>query len=268
MGISRADRQKWEALGKDVVVVHQFGKGTKSPSSSPFPMKLETYLRIADIKFECDHKNWKSPKGKSPWITINGKDISDSQLCINYLSETLNKDISSHLSREDAAVARSMQVTIDERFYWAFALDRLIFNKGAHVKNIATLPGPAFMQPMIVKLIARGINKQAIAHGIGRHSEEEIKKLALGDLKAFSDYLGNKPFLMGDTPTLVDCSLFAFMASVVYTTPEGNFMKEALKKDYTNLVDYVDRVKEKYWPDWDQCLKGGEEKKASEEKKD
>ncbi len=34
-----------------------------------------------------------SSKGKSPWITVNGIDIADSQLAIEYLSKTLKKVI-------------------------------------------------------------------------------------------------------------------------------------------------------------------------------
>ena len=36
---------------KDVVILHQFPRGRITPSISPFVMKLETYLRMADIKY-------------------------------------------------------------------------------------------------------------------------------------------------------------------------------------------------------------------------
>jgi len=45
-------RQKWNAVGKNVVVLHQVQRGKFTPSISPFPLKLETYLRMAKIPYE------------------------------------------------------------------------------------------------------------------------------------------------------------------------------------------------------------------------
>jgi len=59
-----------------------------------------------------------SPKGKTPWITLNGEDISDSQLIIEALSKKFNKDFSSHLTAQERAVARALQIMMEEHFYW------------------------------------------------------------------------------------------------------------------------------------------------------
>jgi glutathione S-transferase len=266
MAPSTADREKWEKLDKDTVVLHQFSRGKVTPSISPFPLKLETYLRIADIKYENDHKHFRSAKGKTPWITVNGKDVSDSFFIMEYLKENLKKDLSGHLKPEELAVARTVQVTLDDRFNWIMALDRMVFSKPDFAKIGFPMPIPKFFLPLATKFFTKGIKKATVQHGIGRHSEEEIKKLGLGDLKAFSDILGSKPYLMGDVPTEVDCSLFGFMVQVLYTTEEGNWMVEAINKDHKNLKDYVERMKDKYWPDWDECLIGAAEKKEAEKK--
>ncbi len=43
-------REKWNAAGKDVVVLHMFPRAIFSPNASPFPVKLETWLRMNKIK--------------------------------------------------------------------------------------------------------------------------------------------------------------------------------------------------------------------------
>jgi hypothetical protein len=43
---------KRKAYPKDVVILHQFPRGARAPSVSPFPIKLETWLRITGIKYQ------------------------------------------------------------------------------------------------------------------------------------------------------------------------------------------------------------------------
>ncbi len=42
-------------------------------------------------RYVVDFEEQMSSKGKSPWITINGVDVADSQLAIDYLTKNLNK---------------------------------------------------------------------------------------------------------------------------------------------------------------------------------
>ena len=44
------DQDKWNAAGKDVVVLHMFKRALYSPNISMYPMKLETWLRMKGIK--------------------------------------------------------------------------------------------------------------------------------------------------------------------------------------------------------------------------
>jgi len=43
-------RAAWAAAGKDVVVLHMFDRSRTGINLSPFPIKVETYLRMAKIK--------------------------------------------------------------------------------------------------------------------------------------------------------------------------------------------------------------------------
>ena len=44
------DQDKWNAAGKDVVVLHMFKRALYAPNISMYPMKLETWLRMKGIK--------------------------------------------------------------------------------------------------------------------------------------------------------------------------------------------------------------------------
>ena len=127
------------------VILHQFPRGAWAPSASPFPLKLETYMRMANIsykvstlniyniyhycltgslsnywcKFQNDFKIPMSPrKQKCPWITCEGIDVADSQFSVEYLGKKFGKNLNIHLTRQQLAVSRSFQKMLEENTYW------------------------------------------------------------------------------------------------------------------------------------------------------
>lgn len=58
------------------------------------------------------------PKGKTPWMTLNGEDFSDSQLCLELLASKFGKDFSSHLTEAERAIGRAFQIMAEEHLYW------------------------------------------------------------------------------------------------------------------------------------------------------
>jgi len=45
-------KKQGNCIGEDVVVLHQLDRGVFTPNISPFPLKLETYLRMANIPYQ------------------------------------------------------------------------------------------------------------------------------------------------------------------------------------------------------------------------
>ena len=82
-------KQEWNNVGKDVVVLHMFNRARDCPNPSPFPLKLETWLRVNKVKYVTDFEEFMSKKGKSPWITLNGQEVTDSQLSIEHIAKEL-----------------------------------------------------------------------------------------------------------------------------------------------------------------------------------
>ena len=46
----RALQKDWNAAGKDVVVLHMPQRAIYAPNPSPFPIKVETWLRMNKVK--------------------------------------------------------------------------------------------------------------------------------------------------------------------------------------------------------------------------
>ena len=83
MGIKAADREKWNKLDKNTVVLHHYARAKLIPDGSPFGLKMETYLRMADVKYENDFKYASSPKGKEGWKTDDDNWIFELEFSLN-----------------------------------------------------------------------------------------------------------------------------------------------------------------------------------------
>lgn len=75
------------------------------------------------------------------------------------------------------------------------------------------------------------------------------------DLCAVHDILGDKKFLLNDaSPTTADCAVFGHLAQFLYIPmefPQQKFMHEKCP----NLVQYIDRMRDVIWPDWQEMCK-------------
>lgn len=111
--------QRVKAYPKDVVILHQFPRSQNVPSMSPFCLKVETWLRMASVKYENEFGYLgRSPKGQVPWITLNGVEVSDSQFSIEYLTQNLGKDLSDHLNLVEKSIARGFFKLTEESLHW------------------------------------------------------------------------------------------------------------------------------------------------------
>ncbi|CAG2230122.1 Failed axon connections homolog [Mytilus edulis] len=240
---------------RDTVILHQFDRGPYAPSMTPYAIKVETYLRMAKIPYKNEHGFTPSKKGKWPWIEYNGEEIADSEFCIEYLNDKLGIDLDKDFTVKERGIARAFQKMLEENTYWAFVLDRWVYDENwtsCKVMKIPSLTG---------YFIRRQMKKMAFAHGMGRHNPNEVYHIMELDFKALSNFLGNKKFLLGDKPCQADCSVFGLLSNA-YWQSFGTPVESTIKK-YKNLCDYCERMKETFWPDWDECITHGNTKEAT-----
>ena len=91
------------------------------------------------------------------------------------------------------------------------------------------------------------------SHGIGRHSEQDLYEIAEKDLLAVSAILGQKKFLFGEKPCLADAAVFAFVAASTWECPQSPFAA-LVKSKAQNLEKHAQRMKQMYYPDWDDTI--------------
>jgi glutathione S-transferase len=82
---------------------------------------------------------------------------------------------------------------------------------------------------------------------MGRHSQEEVYRLGVEDVRAVSDFLAHKPFLMGERPTTVDATVYAYLANILEVPLESPVKDFGLSRD--NLVRYLQRMRSRFFPE-------------------
>jgi glutathione S-transferase len=87
------------------VKLFQFPRMLGVPNLSPFCCKLETWLRIAGIRYELEIVTdpRKGPRGKLPFIEDEGVRIADSTIIVDHLKRSRGVDPDAGLSSSQRA---------------------------------------------------------------------------------------------------------------------------------------------------------------------
>jgi glutathione S-transferase len=233
-----------------MIQLYQFAPAFGLPNASPFCMKLETYLRMAELPFEVPRFKLQqlqgAPKGKMPYIVDGGRTVADSSLIIDYLKTTYGDPLDGWMNGEQRAIALAWQRLLEEHLYWAVLYTRWIEAEGWALTRPAffrALPAP--LSWIIPPLAQRGMAKELNGHGMGRHSRAEIYALGCRDITALADFLGDKPYLMCEQPCSLDAVAYAFLANLLWVPVESVLKQQAQK--YPQLERYCRHMKSRYY---------------------
>src|SRR5688572_20325368 len=103
------------------------------PAGGPFDLKLLAWLRLADIPYEqaFEDNPRKAPKGKSPWIELDGQKIGDSEIIINLLGKRYGVDLDAGLTPEQNGIGHAWRRTFEEHFHQVLEWELIIHPAGA-----------------------------------------------------------------------------------------------------------------------------------------
>ncbi|MCB1887405.1 MAG: glutathione S-transferase family protein [Rhodocyclaceae bacterium] len=226
-----------------MIRLYQFPPGFGLPNASPFCMKIETWLRLAGLPYETDNRGlvMRAPKGKLPFIEDDGTRIADSGFIIEHLVRTHGVDPDAGLSDAQRATSLAFTRLLEEHLYWAVVHTRWFEPEGwrrTRETFFGAMPLP--MRLLVPALARRGLRRQLMGHGMGRHSRDEMMALGCRDIDAVADQLGDKPWFHGDRPSTIDATLHAFLANLLWVPIDSPIKAHAAAKP--NLTPYCQRV--------------------------
>jgi len=221
------------------------------PDLSPFTVKVETYLRMVYLPYELIEAHViKAPKGKLPYIEDDGQKISDSNFIIDYLKKTYNDPLDQHLTSQQKTSAIAMQRLLEDHLYWIGTYERWFSSdKNWQIYKEALFGHiPALIRNPIAKTYKKQIiSRQLHAQGIGRHLPDEIYELGELDIDCISNFLRNKPYMLGNQPSSLDACAFGLLVNLIQCPINTPLKQYALTKP--NLVSYCQQMMRCFYPD-------------------
>lgn len=232
-----------------MINLYSFGSNFGVIDPSPFVLKVDAYMRLAQIEYmsfpNVDNLK-KAPKGKLPFISDGETTITDSEFIISYLQEKFQVNLDSHLSDQQKSIAYLIGKSVDENLYWSLVHSRWINDDTwVHVKKafFGSMPFPLkFIIPPIAR---KGVSSLLYKQGLGRHSDEEINNIADRTFQSLSNILGDKTYFFGESPCTFDATAFGFLAQFI-SVSLNNEMND-LARNYSNLVDYCNKMNAEYY---------------------
>ena len=93
---------------------------------SPFCLKVEMALTYLNDEYEIVEESnpRKSPKGKLPYIVINGESIADSEIILEHLDQIHNGALYGHLSDDEYARGYAFTRLAEDHLYWLMVASR------------------------------------------------------------------------------------------------------------------------------------------------
>lgn len=234
-----------------VLSMHQFGTADpvvnrQVPALSAFSAKLRAYLRFQgiahEVKFEGGTDN--APRGKVPFITVEGVKIADSDLIIGFL-KTVFTDPDAGLNAQQRALGHLVQRTLEDHLYWVNLYYEFYDNAGSDFFFKAQFGG---MIPQL-QTLRNDMEDRTYAQGISRYTAEEVIEKAKKDLLAVAEILGDNRYLLGtDQPTSFDAVVFGLTVMPFQLRgmhPEITDFARSLPK----LKNYMGNLLVKFFPE-------------------
>ena len=222
-----------------MITLHQYPPAFNLPSLSPFCIKVEFFLKAAKLPYQVkvERNPARGPKGKMPFIQHDGLSIADSSFIVDYLIEKFSLDD----FRVNDPEAIAFKVMIEESLYFILLYSRWIDEEGFKTVQDEFIPlFPPFVGKPFLNYIKSNLTRQAKAQGLGRHTKEEVYKIAELQVVALAKFLSEKEFFFSEKLTCFDATTYAFLSTIIKQPIESKLKQDVLK--HKNLCDYVRRL--------------------------
>ena len=175
--------------------------------------------------------------------------VPDSTFLRLHLERQYNIDFYPGVSPTDKAIGWAFEKMCEEHLYFCALHERWMvddnFDKGPR-KFFDRVP--AVLRPLIIGMVRKNVKRDLRGQGIGRHARTEILELARYDIDALAQFLGDKPYFLGETLTGSDAVVYAFTDAALAPAFDGPLRQAVLA--HPNLVAYAERLRAHWFKEY------------------
>ncbi len=231
------------------MIIYTFGPALGCIDLSPFVVKLLAWARMADVPHSVQVGDLrKMPAAKLPAARLDdGQLLGDSQRIVEHLAR-LHRDPLGEAgwTTTERATAKAFRALFETDLYFTGVYGRWVPEanwaqfKPAMATSIGQMGVPGLVLPLVLKQVRRTMLKQLHSQGTGRWSPEQVAEHGIGGYAAVADFLGSKPYMLGDKPSALDATAFGFLHTLLvppFSTPVKDYVASQ-----THLVAYHHRM--------------------------
>ncbi len=224
----------------------QFPRALGVLNASPFCMKVEVFLKLAGLAYTVNDRvpPFRLPKKKLPALRDAGVLICDSEAIITHLQRRYAERLPAALRGAESGTDHALRRMVEEHLYFIALHERWIDDAGFALTRQAFFSGlPAPLRALVPTLVRRKMRRDLYGQGVGRHDANERAQRGAADIAALADALGARPYFGGESPALLDCCVYAFIANALRVALDGA-LRRAVQAQPA-LVDYVARMEQR-----------------------
>lgn len=242
---------KVEDTAEKIIMVHLVNRTPAIPSIDPMQLKLESWLKFHQIKYENTHNKDNLPA--SAYLPMQSNDY------LSELANTHNKQMPMELDADQKSTQHAMMTLVEKNIHFAILswqcsnVDNLIKGYKINLQTYLNSKVPLALLRLFFKnnFCKSGI-KLVKTNGFADNNTEEIEKLAKDDLKVLAEMLGDKEFFFGASASLLDLVVFSHLSQITVVDDSVTCtLRDHIKTEHENLFNLVDRMKTLIWgEDW------------------
>ncbi|HHG91224.1 MAG TPA: glutathione S-transferase family protein [Devosia sp.] len=216
--------------------------GLRSPS--PFSMKAIALMQMSGLDYAIENADpRKAPRKKLPVLLDGPLRVPDTAHIQAHLQDHHGIDFDGSLRADDLAIAQAFRCLMEDHLYWVAVYGRWIEHPES-IREAFFGAVPAPLRRLVFRMVQNKIRAALDGHGMGRHTPEQIHAFGRADIHALAEFLGDKQFFFGETPTSIDATLYAMLTTTLVPPLEDSIKTEVLS--HKNLVAYYSRFGEKF----------------------
>ena len=210
---------------------------------SPFCLKAEMALKHLDIEFDMQTEGdpRKTPKGKLPYLIIDGEQLGDSELIFEYLDDITQGKLYGKMTPEEKAKGWAFARLAEDHLYWLMVASRWLDDDWfPNVVNDFFGFLPWIIRGFVANSTRNKVAKTFDLQGLGRHTLDEQKGFARRDLQAISDAVAHNKYIVGGRLTVYDFVMAGMLSGIMDNVP-ATWLSE-IANEYQALREYLEYI--------------------------